>query len=85
MRQVPVAVDGFIIHWIESKALFGSEEWHDKYVKKQLSTYWNRYGPGMVIYWFDFVDTLQPMHEKHLIVASSLPENIIMMDPSKRQ
>ncbi|XP_065351760.1 CDAN1-interacting nuclease 1 [Cloeon dipterum] len=82
--EVPVAVDGFVIHWIESKALFGSEEWHDRFVKKQLSAYWNRFGPGLVIYWYDYVDTIKSMHEKHLMVANCLPPNIVMMDPLKR-
>lgn len=40
--EVPIAIDGFIIHWIESKALFGDEDVHKDYMKHQYSSYWNR-------------------------------------------
>lgn len=40
--DVPVSVNGFIINWIESKALFGEEEAHKWYMKDQYSSYWNR-------------------------------------------
>lgn len=40
--EVPIAIDGFIVHWIESKALFGSKEFHEDYIKNQYSCYWNR-------------------------------------------
>lgn len=40
--EVPVAIDGFIVNWIESKALFGDEYVHKDYMQKQYSSYWNR-------------------------------------------
>lgn len=55
---VPIALDGHIVHWIDSKAMFGSEEVHAKYTAEQYQRYVNRYGDGLVIYWFDFVDQL---------------------------
>ena len=36
------AIDGQVINWIESKALFGDEEAHLGYLKEQLYSYWNR-------------------------------------------
>lgn len=41
--DVPVAIDGFVVNWIESKALFGDEEVHQEYTQNQYLSYWNRY------------------------------------------
>ncbi|XP_069682201.1 CDAN1-interacting nuclease 1 isoform X2 [Periplaneta americana] len=40
--EIPIAVDGFIVNWIESKALFGDEEGHNIYFRDQYLSYWNR-------------------------------------------
>jgi len=42
------------IYWIESKALFGEIKEHKNYEKKQFLEYSNRYGPGLVVYWYGF-------------------------------
>ena len=40
--DVPIAVDGFIVNWIESKALFGDPEAHSGHLRDQLWSYLNR-------------------------------------------
>lgn len=39
---VPVLFRKKVVHWIESKALFGSVKVHQKYIKEQLESYSNR-------------------------------------------
>ncbi|GJQ65943.1 hypothetical protein Trydic_g4041 [Trypoxylus dichotomus] len=75
--EVPIAIDGFIIHWIESKALFGDEDVHKDYIRHQYSSYWNRFGPGLVIYWFGYVETIVQSSEKRFIVRNNLPDNFV--------
>lgn len=78
---VPFSVNGIIINWIESKALFGDDEHHTNYLRDQLWSYWNRFGPGMVIYWFGFIDDLNTRKHKGILVSDSFPESISLMQP----
>lgn len=41
-----------------------------------------RFGPGMVIYWFGFIDELNINQEKGIILRDHFPEEIVKMDPS---
>lgn len=79
--DIPFAYNGHVINWIESKALFGDEEHHNNYLREQLWSYWNRYGPGMVIYWFGFIDELDENRDKGIIVSDHFPTNIQLCDP----
>ncbi|KAM3956548.1 CDAN1-interacting nuclease 1-like, partial [Aphomia sociella] len=74
--DVPIAVDGFIVNWVESKALFGDDENHSGYLKEQLSCYYNRFGPGLVIYWFGYLETLNSTPEVNnmFILRTSFPD-----------
>eukprot|EP01102_Stenamoeba_stenopodia_P014621 TRINITY_DN487_c0_g1_i7.p1 TRINITY_DN487_c0_g1~~TRINITY_DN487_c0_g1_i7.p1 ORF type:complete len:151 (-),score=22.54 TRINITY_DN487_c0_g1_i7:327-779(-) len=49
----------FVVNWIESKASFGDEGSHMGNVQDQLWGYRNRYGPGIVVYWFGFIHDLR--------------------------
>lgn len=80
--EVPIAVDGRVVNWIESKASFGDEESHNGYLKDQFWSYWNRFGPGLVIYWFGFIDELDVNTEKGIMLMDHFPTNITTMKPS---
>nr|XP_003705213.1 PREDICTED: uncharacterized protein C15orf41 homolog [Megachile rotundata] len=80
--EVPIAVNGFVINWIESKARFGNAEIHQKYIKEQFLSYWNRFGPGLVIYWFGFLDNLSKPSEKRFVIMDHFPKDITYMDPT---
>ncbi|KAL8574045.1 hypothetical protein ACOMHN_025381 [Nucella lapillus] len=77
---LPVALDGFVANWIESKAMFGNEEWHTKHVKEQVGPYTRRFGPGLVIYWFGFVDALDCQRSGGLALCQGLPKKIQKID-----
>ncbi|XP_071552459.1 CDAN1-interacting nuclease 1 [Panulirus ornatus] len=79
--DIPIAVDGHVINWIESKASFGDEDSHRSYLKDQFWSYWNRFGAGLVIYWFGFIEELDEHQEKGIILRDSFPSNITLMDP----
>ena len=78
--EVPIAVDGCIINWIESKALFGDPESHSGYLKDQFWSYWNRFGPGMVIYWAGYVKQLDVHRAQGIVLCDHFPEKIIRSD-----
>ncbi|KAJ8924479.1 hypothetical protein NQ315_007276 [Exocentrus adspersus] len=77
--EVPVAIDGFVVNWIESKALFGEEEVHKEYMKSQYLSYWNRFGPGLVIYWFGYLQKIVEPADKRFIIRDHLPTNLVQI------
>jgi len=62
LLKKPINVRGIDIHWIESKATFGTRTEIKKNLRNQLIPYRDIYGSGMVIYWFGFLTPL-PMVE----------------------
>lgn len=68
---VPCMYKGNVIHWIESKASFGDLDSHRRYVNEQLLSYGNRFGAGIVIYWFGYLDKLNDYKENSNIIFVS--------------
>jgi len=84
--EVPIAVDGYVVNWIESKALFGDPENHAGYLKDQFWSYWNRFGPGLVIYWYGYVAQLDSNRSSGIVLGDHLnPAKIVKFNPSSKQ
>lgn len=79
--EVPIGVKGRVVNWIDSKASFGDEYSHKNQAEQQFQRYVNRFGPGMVIYWFGFVDELNN-HTDVLLLDSFPSKNEIYCLPS---
>eukprot|EP00276_Gloeochaete_wittrockiana_P003027 CAMPEP_0184658894 /NCGR_PEP_ID=MMETSP0308-20130426/27236_1 /TAXON_ID=38269 /ORGANISM="Gloeochaete witrockiana, Strain SAG 46.84" /LENGTH=260 /DNA_ID=CAMNT_0027098235 /DNA_START=194 /DNA_END=976 /DNA_ORIENTATION=+ len=77
--EVPIGVNGHVVNWIDSKASFGDEYTHDMILKDQLQGYVNRFGPGMVIYWFDFMDSLE--QDANIYLVNDFPAHDIVLLP----
>jgi len=70
--QVPIGIAGQPVCWIDSKALFGDAESHQNYLNNQLLSYWNRFGPGLVIYWSGYEENIEQLAPE-VQVACQLP------------
>jgi len=81
LLDVPIAVNGRAVNWIESKALFGDDEAHTSYLRDQLNSYWNRFGPGLVIYWFGFIDDLASQKYGGIMLTDRFPDDFVRYDP----
>ncbi|KAM3932761.1 LOW QUALITY PROTEIN: CDAN1-interacting nuclease 1-like [Leptodactylus fuscus] len=77
--EVPVAVEGHVIHWIESKASFGDEMSHCASLQDQFWSYWNRFGPGLVIYWYGFIEELDCHRDHGIILKDEFPSDIVTL------
>ena len=59
LLPVPLLVRGNrIVHWIDSKATFGDPASHDEYRTNQFASYLHRFGPGLVIYWHGYDESI---------------------------
>ncbi|KAJ8341164.1 hypothetical protein SKAU_G00334550 [Synaphobranchus kaupii] len=77
--EVPIAVEGHIVHWIESKASFGDECSHRGYLNEQFWSYWNRFGPGLVIYWHGFIEELDCHRARGILLGDRFPSDIVTL------
>jgi len=67
----PMKVEGRWINWIECKGSFGDEVEYKRDYGKQLSKYAELFGPGMVVYWYGYLDDM-PAH--------LLDDNVLLED-----
>ena len=56
----PILINGKKVHWIESKASFGDDIELRKNARRQLKPYTDLFGTGAVVYWFGFVEGIEP-------------------------
>ena len=68
LLEKPLTIDGTKVFWIESKASFGDEIELKKNVRRQLKPYTEIFGAGAVVYWFGFIEGIEP------------PEGIMLLD-----
>lgn len=54
----PLYFEGEKYNWVESKASFGDKPIHRKIVSGQVGPYVEFYGPGLLVYWYGYLDTL---------------------------
>ncbi|XP_014243468.1 uncharacterized protein C15orf41 homolog [Cimex lectularius] len=80
LLDVPIAVNNSIVRWIESKALFADEPTHKQYCQEQYFTYFDSFGPGLVIYWFGFLDGIVQPGENRYIVHDKFPDNFLKLE-----
>ncbi|XP_076021614.1 CDAN1-interacting nuclease 1 isoform X2 [Genypterus blacodes] len=83
--EVPVAVEGHIVHWIESKASFGDDHSHRTYLNEQFWSYWNRFGPGLVIYWYGFIGELDCQRDRGILLKDCFPTDIVTLCHGNQQ
>ncbi|XP_063039618.1 CDAN1-interacting nuclease 1 isoform X2 [Engraulis encrasicolus] len=83
--EVPIAVEGHVVHWIESKASFGDDHSHRTYLNEQFWSYWNRFGPGLVIYWYGFIAELDCQRDRGILLKDCFPSDIITLAPRNGQ
>lgn len=77
--EIPICINDKIINWIESKASFGDSQNHQQYYEDQFKGYLNRFGPGLVIYWFGFVKDLTDKYSS-IIICDSFPSTFTSID-----
>jgi len=52
-------------------------------LKDQFWSYWNRFGPGLVIYWFGYIKQLDNNTEAGILLSDRFPTDIVIYEPGK--
>jgi len=71
----PIQIEGQKVYWIESKASFGDEIELRKNVRRQLQPYTDLFGTGAVVYWFGFVEGIEPPEGVQLLPGTYFDED----------
>jgi len=69
--ETPIKINKKWISWIECKASFADEVEYKRDYGKQLSHYAKLFGPGLVVYWYGYIEDMP----RHL-----LDENVMLAD-----
>ena len=73
--SLPISINNHIVNWIDSKATYGDEQTHNQSLNKQFRGYINRYGPGLVIYWFGYTKIIENF-DQNILIINHFPKNI---------
>lgn len=68
------ASDYVVVNWIDSKAMFADRITFTEHLK-QLESYRNRYGRGMVIYWHGCVEDVFYATDDMILVRTEFPDD----------
>ncbi|XP_017298564.2 uncharacterized protein LOC103506908 isoform X1 [Diaphorina citri] len=77
----PLYINGQLVNWIESKALFANLQNHCLYEKNQYVPYFERFGPGCVIYWFGHLAGIEPRPSQYIILNELPPRHLLHQPP----
>ena len=77
---IPMAVEvngqQHIVNWIDSKGMFADKlTFHEQ--GEQLRGYVNRYGAGLVIYWYGFSEDVRGAGGQTILVVDNFPDKWI--------
>ena len=74
--ELPIAVRGRVVNWIDSKASFCDPIVHYERGAEQFQGYVDRFGPGMVVYWLGVVDEIAEESELRgdVLVVDDFPD-----------
>lgn len=72
-KKLPGEVERLVITWIECKALFASADCHIEYYENQFYSYINRFGNGLILYKYGFVENLPAKYTRNLVLSQKMP------------
>jgi hypothetical protein len=72
--ELPIAVKGRVVNWIDSKASFCDPLVHVERGAEQFQGYVNRFGPGMVVYWLGVIDEVADESVGDVLLVDDFPD-----------